>query len=146
MTGICTMKSVFVVFVFLLNIYTAKAMIDPFYKEAVQRGYSMDGDSVILPDKSKCSIEDFNNRVCGKEFFDLDYCVPEGEYIWDEEKCCEGLVAYLQEGVDGQATCRKKGKVDFSEVLRNPLLWLGVLSFTGLVFGSLLLVKKFIKK
>ena len=140
------MKSVSIVFVFLLNIITATAMIDPYYKEAVQRGYRIEGDSVVLPNDTKCLIDDFNNRRCGKEYFDAPYCVAEGNSVWDDNACCEGLKPYLPAGVDGQAYCKAKGQVDFSETLRNPFLWLGILAFTGLVFSSLLLVRKFIKK
>ncbi len=130
----------------LFFINTASAAIDPVYKEAMQRGYPIEGDSVVLPDGSKCLLEDFNNQLCGKEFFDKDYCVEEGSYVWDNDACCEGLVPYLPMGVDGQATCVKKGKVDFSETLRNPMLWVGILAFTAVVFFSLMLAKKFIRK
>lgn len=141
------MKSVLVVFVFLLNTIMAVAMIDPYYKEAMQRGYRITkGDSVELPDGTRCSLDDFNNKRCGKEYFDQPYCVQEGLYVWDQNACCEGLVPYLPAGVDGQAYCKAKGKVDFSEILRNPLLWLGVLVFTAVVYGSLRVAKKYIKK
>jgi len=100
----------------------------------------------VLPDGTKCLLDDFNRRKCGKEFFDLPYCVPEGGYVWENNKCCEGLVAYLPEGVKGQATCQKKGKIDFSETIRNPFLWLGILAFTAVFYGSLLLLKKVIRK
>lgn len=141
------MKSIlFLVIIILANIFTATAMIDPYYKEAVQRGYRIEGDSVVLPNDTKCLIDDFNNKRCGKEYFDQPYCVAEGNYVWDDNACCEGLKSYLPAGVDGQAYCKAKGQVDFSETLRNPLLWLGILAFTGLVFSSLLLARKFIKR
>ena len=130
----------------LLFINTATAAINPLYKEAMQRGYPIEGDSVVLPDSSKCLLDDFNSRKCGKEFFDLPYCVPQGQFVWDDDACCKGLVPYLKSGVDGQATCRKKGQVDFSEILRNPFLWLGILAFTLFFYSSLLLAKKIIKK
>ncbi len=130
----------------LTNTLTASAAIDPYYKEALQRGYPVQADTVFLPDGSKCLLDDFNNQRCGKEFFDLEYCVPEGSPVWDDDVCCNGLVPYLADGVDGQETCRKKGQVDFSEILRNPFLWLGILIFNAVVFGSLLLAKKFIKR
>jgi hypothetical protein len=139
-------RKIVVLIALFFSFNIATAAINDYYKEVMQRGYSIDGDSVVLPDSSKCSIDDFNNRLCGKEFFDLDYCVAEGNYVWDDEKCCKGLVAYLPEGVSGQATCRKKGKVDFSLVLRNPLLWLSILAFTAVVYGSLLVAKKYIKR
>jgi hypothetical protein len=141
------MKSVLIVFIFLLNIISASAMIDPKYKEAMQRGYRViKGDSVELPDDTRCSLDDFNNKLCGKEYFDKPYCVAEGNYVWDENVCCEGLVPYLPPGVDGQAYCKARGQVDFSETLRNPLLWLGILGFTAVFYTSLLVAKKYIKK
>lgn len=125
----------------------ATAMIDPVYKEAMQRGFRITkGDSVELPDGTRCSLHDFNNKLCGKEYFDQPYCVQEGVYVWDENVCCEGLVPYLPAGVEGQAVCKARGKVDFSEILRNPFLWLGILGLTAVVYFSLLLVKKFIKR
>ncbi len=139
------MKSILLPFILLLSL-TATAMIDPYYKEAVQRGYRIEGDSVVLPNDTKCLIADFNNKRCGKEYFDQPYCVAEGNYVWDDNACCEGLKPYLPAGVDGQAYCKAKGQVDFSETLRNPFLWLGILAFTGLVFSSLLLARKFIKR
>jgi hypothetical protein len=137
------MKSVLLPFIFLLNIIAATAMIDPYYKEAMQRGYRVTkGDSVELPDGSICSLHDFNNKLCGKEYFDQPYCVQEGVYVWDENVCCEDLVPYLPKGVDGQAICKARGKVDFSVVLRNPLLWLGVLGINAVVYVSLVVVKR----
>lgn len=141
------MKSVLLAFLFLLNLSTVSAMIDPIYKEAMQRGFRVTkGDSVELPDGSRCSLDDFNNKRCGKEYFDQPYCVQEGVYVWDQNACCEGLVPYLPKGVDGQAICKARGKVDFSLVLRNPLLWLSILAFTAVVYGSLLVAKKYIKR
>ncbi|MCG3168051.1 MAG: hypothetical protein POELPBGB_03851 [Bacteroidia bacterium] len=140
------MKSASVLFVFLLCTMDISAMIDPYYKEVMQRGYRIEGDSVVLPDDTKCLIDDFNNKRCGKEYFDMPYCVAEGNYVWDESACCEGLVPYLPPGVEGQAICKAKGQVDFSIILRNPFLWLGILAFTILVYSSLFLARKFIRK
>lgn len=138
---------IFLLFVMLSSISNANAAINPIYKEAMQRGFRITkGDSVELPDGTRCSLHDFNNKLCGKEYFDQPYCVSEGVYVWDQNACCEGLVPYLPAGVDGQAVCKARGKVDFSEILRNPLLWLGVLAFNSLVFGVLVFVRKFIKK
>ena len=139
------MKKLLFIILFITPSAFCTAAIDPYYKEAMQRGYPIEGDSVVLPDSSKCLLDDFNNRLCGKEFFDQPYCIPEGSYVWDDDNCCDGLVSYLPSGVDGQARCKKKGQIDFSETLRNPFLWLGILAFTAVVFFSLLLVKKLIK-
>jgi len=138
-------KSIFFIFIILTSI-PVTAAIHPRYKEAMQRGYRTEGDSVVLPDDTKCLIDDFNNKRCGEKYFNQPYCVPEGNYVWDDNACCEGLKPYLPAGVDGQAVCRAKGQADFSETLRNPLLWLGILAFTAVVFCSLLVAKKFIRK
>lgn len=135
-----------VFFTIFLSCLTVSAAINPYYKEALQRGYAIDGDYVILPDSSRCLLDDFNNQRCGKDFFDLPYCVPEGKYVWDDNACCDGLAAYLPSGVDGQATCQKKGNIDFSETLRNPMLWIGILALTGLLYGGLFAVKKLLLK
>lgn len=92
----------------------ADAMIDPFYKEVMQRGYEvLPGDSVKFPDGSVCSIEAFNAHECGEAWMNENYCIPEGGEVWDDNKCCDGLSPFLEMGVDGQATCQKvKGEED----------------------------------
>ncbi|CAG5083594.1 hypothetical protein [Parvicella tangerina] len=102
---------------FSLKVLSTFSMIDPFYKEVMQRGYQiLAGDSVKFPDGSICAIEDFNNLDCGKQWMTEDYCIPEGEAVWDDNKCCDGLEPYLEEGVAGQATCEKiKKKTTSSE-------------------------------
>lgn len=107
-------------------------MINPRYKEAMQRGFPMRGDSVVMPDGTVCHIDDFNLGLCGLTWQTQDYCVPEGRYVWDENKCCPGLVAYLPEGEDGQATCQKAGTVKWLHFLSNPLVW----AVGGLLVGA----------
>lgn len=92
-------------FSILVTSFSAFAMIDPYYKEVMQRGYTTNGDSVVFPDGSTCSIADFNEGICGQQWMTKDYCIPEGGPVWDEDKCCVGLQAYLPEGMAGQATC-----------------------------------------
>jgi len=85
---------------------TIFSMIDPYYKEVLERGYKlMPGDSVLFPDGSACKIKEFNSGVCGQEWMTTDYCVEEGEAIWNEDRCCEGLEAGIANDTDGQATC-----------------------------------------
>ena len=108
------------------------AEIDPFYKEVIQRGFTLSpGDSVLFPDGTGCKIIDFNNRTCGKEWFDKSYCVGEGKQVWDANICCEGLSPYLAEGVDGQSTCQP---VDDSWFSSKSIMYffIGVLTPLGL--------------
>jgi hypothetical protein len=92
--------------VFLFIELPSHAMINPKYKEVMQRGYQMKGDSVVFPDSSMCLIDDFNAGSCGQQWKTSDYCIPQGGPVWDEGKCCEGLEAYLPEDMAGQATCQ----------------------------------------
>jgi len=101
-------------FLFLLSFLTsflANAAINPVYKECSQRGYQIDGKYCVFPDSTKCLLEEFNNGKCGEKWMTDDYCIPEGNYVWDADKCCEGLVAYLPDGMAGQASCQPKSKV-----------------------------------
>lgn len=108
------MKHLITGFFALLSCLSAAAAIDPTYKECMQRGYTLSGDSCVFPDGSACDLESFNNQECGTEWFTDDYCIPEGDYVWDEEKCCEGTEAYLPEDVAGQARC-----VDLEDIPRE---------------------------
>jgi hypothetical protein len=79
------------------------AAINPIYKECMQRGYNVSGEYCVFPDSSQCLLEDFNGGKCGQKWMTDDYCIPEGSYVWDADKCCEGLVAYLPKDVAGSA-------------------------------------------
>ena len=118
----------------------SKAAINPLYKECMQRGYNVSGDSCVFPDGSQCLLEDFNSGTCGQEWMTNDYCIPEGKYVWDEEKCCEGLVAYLPEGVSGQATCQPKGASFLKKTIFGS--YVGVLLLTLALGGLLFYLKK----
>lgn len=109
-----SIRQIIVVFL-LIQSQFLNAAIDSKYKEALQRGYTLDGDSVVFPDGTKCLLTDFNAGYCGLKWKSTDYCIPEGAYVWDDEKCCEGLEAYLPEGVMGQATCQPKEKITDEE-------------------------------
>ena len=57
--------TLFLTFVF----FSAFAEINPFYKEVLQRGYTLaPGASVLFPDGTGCRIADFNNQTCGKKW------------------------------------------------------------------------------
>ena len=107
----------FLCFLLFLTPLLTNAAINPVYKECSQRGYQISGNYCIFPDSSQCLLEDFNNGKCGQKWMTDDYCIPEGRHVWDEEKCCEGLVAYLPEGMAGQASCEKKSKVMVKKTL-----------------------------
>lgn len=106
----------------VLSVHGLKAAINPVYKDCMQRGYAVDGDSCVFPDGSKCLLEEFNSGECGQAFFNVDYCVPEGGYVWDGP-CCEGLEPYLPEGVAGQATCQPVENVLIRYIRNSWLLW-----------------------
>ena len=125
---------------FLLIPSLSFGAIDPVYKECSQRGYQLDGKYCVFPDSTKCLLEDFNNGKCGQEWMTDDYCIPEGRYVWDSGRCCEGLVAYLPDGMAGQATCEPKSKVMVKKTFFD--------SFAGiaLVVGVLLVLLFFLKR
>jgi len=102
------MIKVLFILIFLAFGHSISASIDPFYKEAIQRGYVCSSDTVTFPDGSKCSIDDFNNSKAGKIWMTDDYCIEEGNYVWDDERCCGDLISYLEEGHDGQSVCAQK--------------------------------------
>lgn len=111
--------------IFCLNIHAA---ISPHYKEVVQRSYDLiGGDSVRFPDGSTCKIDDFNNGVCGQKWMTSDYCVSEGGQVWDADRCCEGLIPYLEEGSDGQEVCREESFLSYFSSKTILYFFIGVL-------------------
>ncbi len=114
----------------------------------MQRGYQVttegEVDYCVMPDGSKCVLEDFNAQTCGQNFFSQDYCIEEGEYVWDAEKCCRGLVAYLPEGMAGQARCEKAANIHLKS-LKNSSWPLGIL-LAILVGLGMFLFKRFKSK
>jgi hypothetical protein len=127
-----------------LSFFQLHAAINPDYKECLQRGYSLSGDSCVFPDGSACDLDAFNNGECGQEWMTDDYCVEEGEYVWDDDRCCEGLEPYLEKGVDGQATCEKisAGGVDPDRGERNSMYWILLIAFIMLIIISIYLKKR----
>jgi hypothetical protein len=116
--------------------FNASAAINPIYKECSQRGYGIEGDYCVFPDSTKCLLEDFNSGQCGEKWMTDDYCIPEGGYVWDSGRCCEGLVAYLPEGMAGQASCQKKSKVMVKKTFFDSYAGIGlvILSLIGILF------------
>ncbi len=106
----------FCLVLFILIPSLSKGAINPVYKECMQRGYNLSGDYCVFPDSSQCLLEDFNAGECGQKWMTDDYCIPQGNYVWDAERCCEGLVAYLPEGMAGQATCQSKQASLFKKI------------------------------
>ncbi len=111
------MKQFLLLLLFSCCCQWTQAAINPVYKHCIQRGYVVDGDDCVFPDSTRCLLTAFNEQHCGKQWFSKDYCIPEGTYVWDTDKCCDGLVAYLPDGVAGQATCRKQS-------FAGPSLWM----------------------
>ena len=125
------MKFHLIVLILFLH-FSVKAEINPFYKEVIQRGYTLaPGDSVIFPDGTGCKIADFNNQICGQNWFNKTYCVPKGGKVWDKNVCCEGLEPFLEDGADGQLTCEE---IDDSWFSSKTIMYffLGVLIPLGL--------------
>ena len=125
------MKQVLLLVCFSWSSLCLNAAINPIYKECMQRGYSVDGDYCIFPDSTQCLLTEFNKKTCGQKWLTEDYCVEKGEYVWDSDKCCEGLIAYLPRGISGQATCQKK---------KGPSFWV-----ISLVIGLLIAMLFFLK-
>ncbi len=126
------MKLTTTLFFILCVVISSFANIDPFYKEVIQRGFTLaPGDSVIFPDGTGCKIVDFNNRLCGKKWFDKPYCVAEGEKVWDLDVCCEGLSPNVTYDTDGQSTCQSTNNDWFSSK-SIMYFFLGVLIPLGL--------------
>lgn len=135
-----------------LHVQLNFSMINPFYKEVIQRGYEiMPGDSVRFPDGSICSISAFNAHECGEDWMTNDYCIPQGRAVWDDNRCCEGLAPYLEEGVDGQATCQettseKEGFLSYFSSSTVLYFFIGVLIPLGLFVILAISVKKRLPK
>ncbi len=105
------MKKLIPVALLLLFVVPSVAFgaINPIYKECSQRNYTIWGDHCIFPDGTNCTLDKFNAGTCGAEFLTQNYCVTEGQNVWDNDKCCPGLAPYYPIGVSGQKTCEKIG-------------------------------------
>jgi hypothetical protein len=135
----------------MLYVLQGMAAINPVYKECMQRGYTVSGDSCIFPDGSACDLESFNEGACGTEWLTDEYCIPEGEYVWDDEKCCEGTDAYLPEDVAGQARCvsldeipgaKKDGKAVKPNIVKGTGYYVMLILFAVLIVVSIYLKRR----
>ncbi|MEO1628694.1 MAG: hypothetical protein AAFV25_26335 [Bacteroidota bacterium] len=133
------MKTLFTLLLSCWTILALQAAINPLYKECAQRGYSINGDYCIFPDSSQCLLEEFNEQKCGQKWFTENYCVEEGQYVWDEDRCCNGLVAYLPPGVAGQARCVPKHKAVQDQLMGGDSRWYGLL--IALLLGALVVLR-----
>jgi hypothetical protein len=133
------LKGLFTIGLLLICSQVLYGAIDGRYKNVLQRGYEFaDGDSVRFPDGSTCQLDDFNAGLCGQKWMTIDYCIPQGAYVWDGP-CCEGLVPYLPEGMAGQATCQPIGmEVEFGNIENQDEGWSWWMSFfagLGMIFA-----------
>jgi hypothetical protein len=135
-------RSIFCISISIFIAFNLSASINPIYKECLQRGYQIEGNHCVFPDSTKCLLESFNKGECGKEWMTDDYCIPEGNHVWDAERCCEGLVAYLPEGMAGQATCQRKSEVKLKNTFLDSYWGLGLVILILLVILLLLRRKK----
>jgi hypothetical protein len=101
------MKKILLILIFALFLLPniSNAQIKPVNKECLQRGYDAEEGYCIFPNGTKCNIQEFNNGKCGSEFMTTDYCVEEGNFVWEKDKCCKGLKPELHRAV-GSDTCQ----------------------------------------
>jgi len=133
------MKKIYLYFILLVLPATLNAKVDYTYvefKEAYQRGYTMDGDSVVFPDSSKCLYKDFVKGTCGSKWLTSDNCIGEGKVLENDKKCCEGLAPYLQDG--GQKTCEKIDKIKNVERYQSKMVWFALIFPVLLILIALL--------
>lgn len=110
------------------------AAIDPIYKECMQRGYSVDGDYCVFPDESRCLLDSFNEGVCGSKWLTDDYCVEEGEQVWDANRCCDGFIPYVPDGHDAQSTCQSQEAIEHKKTMKTLLFWGALLAVILLTY------------
>lgn len=98
---------------------SVSASMDPRYKDCMQRGYQIENNFdqgvsyCVFDNGSKCLIDEFNYGECGSEFMIEDYCVAEGDSVWDKDKCCPGLKPYIPNNMVGQQSCQPKNSQYF---------------------------------
>ena len=147
------MKKIIAIAILALTLPTITfAAMDPILQECVQRGYeteySTDGLTgyCVLPDKSKCILDDFNNGTCGAQYKNEDYCVSEGHLVWGTSKCCTGTEAYLKPNHIGQPSCLRISAVQkiINQIKYNPLVWFGGVGtiFIFVIFFIILKTRK----
>jgi len=143
------MKKIIAIAIFLLVLPSIVfAAMDPALKECVQRGYETvfqnGGNYCVLPDKSQCSIEEFNNGSCGAQYKTENYCIAEGTFVWDTDKCCAGTEAYLAGKTLGQARCIKVSLAQkvYDQFRYNPYILFGSGLLIVIVILGILKLKK----
>ncbi|MEO1438457.1 MAG: hypothetical protein AAFV80_23155 [Bacteroidota bacterium] len=127
------MKVLFSICLILL-VNVLHGAIDPIYKDCTQRGYMVVGDSCLFPDGRLCALLDFNEQRCGQEFYDVEFCVEAGGYVWDSEACCAGLRPWLPARMVGQTVCRSQSYILKAQFRATWEWWIG---------GTLLLITLF---
>lgn len=122
--------------------------MDERFKECLQRGYTTRSDSstdikyCIFPDGSKCPLDEFNRGECGREFLIEDYCVSKGNYVWDEDICCEGTEPQLREG-GLQSRCMEKSFFDdLGRINPFPFIVIGLILLVSIVFWSIFRISR----
>ncbi len=139
-------KSLIILGLILLLTSNVLAAVSSDFKECVQRGYETRATAqesiCIFPDGSNCTIDNFNQGICGEEFMVENYCVEQGVLIWDRDKCCNGLKPHLSSFIFGHPSCQPFS-VRFVENLKyNPLCWFGIIIFLVLVSYIIYRIKK----
>lgn len=118
----------------------AGAQVSEGHRECAQRGYEVVGSECVFPDGTRCALAAFAAGSCGAEFKTEDYCVEEGKQVWDEDKCCKGLVA--KEGEGGELRCQKRSLL--GRLIRRPLFWVLLVATTLSI--EMLMVRRRLRK
>jgi len=138
------MKKLLLIIIFLFSILlTLFAAMSPANKECMQRGYNVMNDYCILPEGKKCLLPEFNEGKCGQEYKIEDYCVKQGDYVWDMDKCCFGLNPSQPQGKSGEVllghpTCQP---ARYAFIL-NPYFYLYIVIVVIVAILLLWLIKK----
>lgn len=130
--------STLILFLVLILTPHVSAAMDPVLKECLQRGYEVTREEgtlyCVFPDSSRCPLEAFNENACGQEFFTQDYCVREGNPVWEDDLCCSGTQAYIPPNHAGQKLCRD---VSFMQKLKDTLFYRPILRYTLIIVFSM---------
>jgi hypothetical protein len=117
-------------FMLMITPVFVSAAMPPQFKECLQRGYEISAPIselqdyyCIFPDNNQCLLSEFNEGACGSEYMTENYCIEEGIPVWDTDKCCPGLIAYLPFGMIGQQVCQPF----YYTIVFNPVFWLVII-------------------
>ena len=150
------MKKAALAFVLLIALASAvSAAMNPAFKECMQRGYKIEsynsystahaeGQYCVFPDGSECLLEEFNSGRCGATFMTNDYCVKEGQFVWDRDRCCSGTIAYLKPYHAGQSMCIKISIPErvYNQLKYNMKIWLYLAVLAGLIASAVFIIRK----